>query len=120
MFREGQGFSIFPLKVLYAFTQLNTGVPLQATVSVSSRNFKKAVDRNKIKRQLREVYRLQKADMSQQIAEANKQLALFFIYTGKELPYYNDLFEKMKKMLSRLRDIAANNQKVDWKNSWSY
>lgn len=113
MFSEGQGFSIFPLKVLYSFTLLSTEVPLQATVSVSSRNFKKAVDRNKIKRQLREVYRLQRGDLSQQIAETNKQLALFFIYTGKELPDYSDLLGKMQKMLNKLRDIAVNNQKID-------
>ncbi|MCY7423158.1 MAG: ribonuclease P protein component [Chitinophagaceae bacterium] len=113
LFSDGQGFSIFPLKVLYAFTQLSTEGPLQASVSVSSRNFKKAVDRNRIKRQLREVYRLQRGDLSQQIAEVNKQLALFFIYTGKELPGYNDLLGKMKKTLSRLQDIVANNQKID-------
>lgn len=88
-------------------------MPVQATVSVSSRNFKKAVDRNRIKRQLREVYRLQKPDLTMQLGDINKQIALFFIYTGKELPEYNDLFEKMQKILTRLQDIVSTTKVID-------
>lgn len=78
---------------------------MQATVSVSSRNFKKAVDRNRIKRQLREVYRLQKHPVEQKAAAGKNQLALFFIYTGKELPVYQDLYDKMTKVIFRLTEI---------------
>lgn len=95
---------------MYAFTPLSTDVSLQATVSVSSRNFKKAVDRNRIKRQLREAYRLQKSTLTLQLKGLNKQLALFFIYTGKELPGYEDLHEKMGYLLTRLQAIVTANQ----------
>lgn len=95
---------------MYAFTPLSTDIPLQATVSVSSRNFKKAVDRNRIKRQLREAYRLQKTILSLQLKGLNKHLALFFIYTGKDLPVFEDLHEKMGDLLTRLQSIVTANQ----------
>lgn len=110
-FAGGKGFSFYPIKVIYLFTDLKQDVPLQATVSVSSRNFKKAVDRNRIKRQLREVYRLQKAELIQNAGRAGLQLALFFIYTGKELPLYDDLFKKMNKALGRMNELVNNNKK---------
>lgn len=91
---------------MYAFVPLSTPVPLQAAVSVSSRNFKKAVDRNKIKRQLREVYRLQKQPLFKTLQEKNVQLVLFFIYTGKDLPAYEDLFLKIEKMIVKLQQIV--------------
>ena len=100
------GFTVFPIKVIYRFTALSHAVPLQATVSVSSRNFKKAVDRNRIKRQLREVYRLQKLPLQQKLDTGKNQLALFFIYTGKVLPEYQDLFDKMAKILDRLTNMV--------------
>lgn len=84
-------------------------MPLQATVSVSSRNFKKAVDRNRIKRQLREVYRLQKSSLQQKVFERKDQLALFFIFTGKELPAYEELFSKMNMILKRLLEMEHPN-----------
>ena len=88
-------------------------MPVQVTVSVSSRNFKKAVDRNRIKRQMREVYRLQKSPLTSQLNDVKKQLALFFIYTGKEIPEYTDLLEKMNKILVRLQDIIIKSKVID-------
>lgn len=59
---------------------------LQAGFGASKRNFKKAVDRNRIKRLTREAYRLQKGPLALRVEERQLSLCLFFIYTGKELP----------------------------------
>src|SRR6476469_4622404 len=59
LFRTGKSVSVFPIKVLYDFAE-NIEVSLQAGVTTSSRHFKKAVQRNRVKRVLREAYRLQK------------------------------------------------------------
>jgi ribonuclease P protein component len=75
---------------------------IQFSVGVSARNFKKAVDRNRIKRLTREAYRLQKGFLYTKMKERNQQLAVFFIYTGKELPDYKTVHEKIGLTLQRL------------------
>jgi ribonuclease P protein component len=75
---------------------------LQAGFGASTRNFKKAVDRNRIKRLSREAYRLQKQTLYDHLVEKNRCLAVFFIYTGKELPDYGTVTEKIGVALQKL------------------
>lgn len=75
---------------------------LQAGFGASSRNFKKAVDRNRIKRLSREGYRLQKQVLYDWLKEKDRTLAVFFIYTGKELPEYAVVKEKIGQALQKL------------------
>lgn len=102
--KKGKSFSHFPLRVI--FLEMNDPAPpLQAGFSVSARNFKKAVDRNRVKRLMREGYRLQKNSLQTTLKENHKSLAVFFIYTGKELPGYALVFEKMGKTLEHLEKM---------------
>lgn len=78
---------------------------LQAGFTVSTRHFKKAVDRNRIRRLMRESYRLQKNNLLNELQENHKSRAIFFIYTGNELPQYKDVFEKIGSALERLEKI---------------
>ena len=81
--------------------------PLQAGFGASSRHFKKAVDRNRIKRLGREAYRLQKGPLLQRLTEKGLSLAVFFIYTGRELPVYATVTEKIGVALQKLiKEIA--------------
>src|SRR5687768_4694991 len=70
-------------------------VSMQMGAGVSARNFKKAVDRNRVKRLVREGYRLQKNSLQQAVKEKHKQLHFFIIYTGKELPGHKEIFPKV-------------------------
>lgn len=103
LFAEGKSQSAYPLKVLYEIIE-NDKVSLIAGVTVSSRRFKKAVDRNRIKRIVRETYRLQKLPISEALSKKGTCLALFFIYTGKDLPIFHEVFEKMKSVLRKVHD----------------
>ena len=108
LFKEGKSFSIFPFRILWNIHDKNSS-PLQTGFAVSSKNFKKAVDRNRIKRLMREAYRLQKNDLQNQLTKQQKYIVVFFIYVGNELPEYALIFEKTKTVLNRLIKLTHEN-----------
>lgn len=104
VFSAGSNFFIYPFKVQYLSiipSDNNTPI-LQAGVTVSTRNFKKAVDRNRIKRITREAYRVQKNELQQILKTKQKAMQIFFIYVGKEIPVFTQLHQKLSLILERL------------------
>jgi ribonuclease P protein component len=103
IFREGKSMNVFPFRVYYVLQPLVEGrQSLQAGFGASKRNFKKAVDRNRIKRLTREAYRLKKAPLGVLLEERQLSLALFFIYTGKELPDHQLVSGKIAVALEKI------------------
>jgi len=82
--------------------------PIKVGVSASKKNFKTAVDRNRIKRLLKENYRLNKHPLHQYIKDSGKQIALFFMYIDKALPENELLQRKMPLVIDKL--IKALNE----------
>ncbi len=89
------------IKVLYLAEDADKGF-VQCGVGLSGRYFKKAVDRNRVKRLLREAYRLQQHPLVQMAEKNNKQISVFILYTGKQLPQYDRLFESVGIALQKL------------------
>jgi ribonuclease P protein component len=101
LFNSGKSFNVFPIKVFYIEVEEQDNA-VKAGVGVSSRNFKKSVQRNRIKRLLREVYRTEKIPLHAHLKKDQKQLTVFFLYIDKIMPEYGLLKEKMKFIIQRL------------------
>ena len=103
IFTTGTSFSVFPIKVFFIEKDtMGTSVPVHAGVGVGSKHFKKAVDRNRIKRLLREAYRLEKQSLHEVVSAQSKTISVFFLYLDKELPDYTLIRVKMKEGLEKL------------------
>lgn len=83
---QAQSVSANGFTLVYLVHPLRTFYPAQAGFSVPKKHFKKAVDRNRIKRLMREAYRTNKISFYEKLAERKQQMAVMFVYKGKELP----------------------------------
>jgi ribonuclease P protein component len=112
LFSKGQRISVFPYRVFYLFQQKD-GTPvknsLQFGAGAGTRNFKKSVDRNRIKRLTREAWRLQKIELQKKLHANTHAMAVFFIYTGKELPAFDFVKEKTALIIQKLLIVTDEN-----------
>lgn len=104
LFAEGKSVSAYPLRMVYLDNQFQ----LKVGVSVSKRNFKLAVHRNRVKRLLREGYRLNKNLL---IDNKLDHYTLMILYISKEMPDFKTIDKKMKALLSKFNDQVSNIEK---------
>lgn len=105
LFLTGEAFFIFPYKVKYTFQKENPA-ELKFGISVPKRNFKKAVDRNRLKRLSRESYRLQKPDLKNDLLAKNLSLHVMFLYSHNEMLDYAETEKSMIKCVVKLRQLT--------------
>tara|TARA_B100000768_G_C10990732_1_gene253833 strand:+ start:71 stop:499 length:429 start_codon:yes stop_codon:yes gene_type:complete len=105
LYQSGNSVKSFPLRMMYIQTEHTSDFPAQIGVSVPKRNFKLAVDRNRIKRLMRESYRLQKGIVYDQIEEPY----IFMIsYIGTEEIKYEEVYSKMNTLLTLFIEHSKN------------
>ena len=102
LFAEGKTLKSYPIILVYLPVEPEVGKPaLQITVSVSKRKFKRAPDRNRIKRQLREAYRTQKNIFLANFDKDKRYIAMF-IYVSNTHLESEEIDSKIKTLLTRL------------------
>ena len=113
LFSKGKTFTVYPVKVFYMQPDIKLDHPVKVGVGTSTRYFKKAVDRNRIKRLLREVHRTEKIPLQEFLKSSGKQVVIFFLYVDKSLPKYSELKTKMHlalhKLVKQLNETSAEN-----------
>lgn len=104
IYREGDKVFEYPFLVRWMMADLPTKYPAQVLIGVSGKRIKKAVQRNKIKRRMREAYRTQKHIIYPLLDKNDQQMAIAINYVGKKMPEYSDVEQKIIILLQRLAD----------------
>ena len=107
MFAGGsRSFSVFPLRVVYLPVE-ELEADASILISVSKRRFKRAVKRNRVKRQIREAYRVNKHELLNILVERKCRLALAFIYLSDQLVESSIIEDRMRIALVRITEKMA-------------
>ncbi len=101
LFEKGSSFHLYPFRVL-SLPNPEPNPVNQVLISVSKRNFKRAVDRNLIKRRIREAYRLQKATID------GKSFQLAFVYTAREIEPFQAIKDKLFLVLEKIKKLDTS------------
>lgn len=102
LFTQGNAFIAYPLRVVYLIEPENDKVPASVMVSVPKKRFKRAVKRNRLKRLMREAYRLNKQELHEKLTEKKLQIHVAFNYVSDEVMDFSQIEKKMRVALQKL------------------
>lgn len=111
LFNQGSSFVVYPYRVVFCkkpTVEAEMLYPAQCIISVSKKRFKKAVDRNRIKRLMRESYRLRKSGLYQFLTQNSLELLIAFQYVGKEELPFEKMYSRMGTVIERLEYESTN------------
>ncbi|MBI1836523.1 MAG: ribonuclease P protein component [Flavobacteriia bacterium] len=111
VFKTGKIVKQYPFVVHFLEVENTFDAPFQVTIAAPKRNFRKAHDRNRIKRLMRETIRFNKLILENQIIKSEKKLILFMVYTSKEELPFHILMKKNELLFEQIIKQIENNEK---------
>lgn len=99
-----RSFSAFPIRIVYRLEEKAPEKPseVQVLITVSKRHFHHAVDRNRVKRQIREAYRIEKELLIQAVGPLQKSMLVSFIWQDDKLWDTNDVHQRVQRLITRV------------------
>lgn len=121
LFESGLSFIAYPLRVVYSIrpidsTNEESNYPVSIMVSVSKRKFKRAVKRNRVKRLVREAYRLNKHKLIASYFFRTNRIDIAFLYLKDELPTYDEIEKAILKTFSILEERLQQKDETETTN----
>lgn len=103
IFKDGKRFSVFPFRIFF-LKEKSGEYELQIGVGVSGKLFKKAVDRNRIKRLIKESWRVQVTSLEEKLVSEENSLFVFIIYTAGEMLPYKEVYKEISTVITKLEE----------------
>lgn len=108
LFLEGKSVKSFPFRLIYHPLEFESNLSVKAGFSVPKKSIKLAVNRNRIKRMMRELYRLNKQQFTEHLT---KTYAFMFVYMAKEELPYSELEKSMKQLIFKFNQKMLSDEK---------
>jgi ribonuclease P protein component len=102
LFETGSSLSVHPIRLIYILKSSPDNSPVKIGFTVPKKKFKRAIDRNLLKRRMREAYRLNKLLLEDNSQNNQLCLEIMLIYQGQELEDFNKISNCIKKLLKML------------------
>lgn len=104
LYHNGSSFLVYPFRIIWLIADSDLQFPAQILISIPKKRFKKAVDRNLLKRRIREIYRLNKSELLYPfLNQRSEKIILGINYIGNEIAEYPSLEKKFISAIQRLK-----------------
>jgi ribonuclease P protein component len=107
LFKSGSSVNAYPVRLVYLLTPVELLFQAQAMFVVPKKNFRHAVSRNKLRRRMREAYRLCKEEFYDDLKTNKTKMLLAFLYTGKKEEEFKQIDQSIRKLLKSAQKIKS-------------
>ena len=109
LFLTGKAFFVFPFKIYFLLKDADgTEYPSKFGASVPKKIFKHAVDRNRLKRLMREIFRTNKLELNELLVAQQKRMDIMMVYTHKEILLFHELMPAVELSIKKLKHSIQN------------